>query len=186
MNSIISSSVNSVVVTSLKAKNLIRDIPDFPKPGIIFKDISPVLQSPEAFREVVQLLSQKASGRGADVIVGVESRGFIFGAPIALELGIPFALARKSGKLPYDRISEEYSLEYGSNIVEMHVDAFDSGLNVYVVDDLLATGGTAKATQNLVERLGGAVCGFGFMVELSILHGRSQLESGKIDSLIVY
>ncbi|MCC7433907.1 MAG: adenine phosphoribosyltransferase [Methanoregulaceae archaeon] len=170
----------------LIAQSLIRDVPDFPKPGILFKDIAPVLEHPAALQEAVDLLAEDARAKGAEAIVGIESRGFVFGAPIALQLGVPFVMARKLGKLPYDRISEEYALEYGTNTVEMHSDSIKTGQLAYVVDDLLATGGTAAAAARLVERLGGKVCGFGFMVELTFLEGRSALRGYPIKALIEY
>lgn len=170
----------------LLAQNYIRDVPDFPKPGILFKDIAPVLQHPAALAEVVDLLAHDAKDKGAEVIVGIESRGFIFGTPIALQLGLPFTMARKLGKLPFDRITEEYALEYGTNTVEMHTDSISPGQRAYVVDDLLATGGTAAAAARLVERLNGSVCGFGFMVELTFLEGRSKLLGYPTCSLINY
>lgn len=170
----------------LLAAAVIRDVPDFPKPGILFKDITPVLSNPAAFREAVELLTKDAKERGAEAIVGIESRGFIFGIPIALNLEIPFVMARKLGKLPYSRISEEYALEYGTNTVEMHDDALAPGQNAYIVDDLLATGGTAAAAVRLVERLGAKVCGFGCLVELTFLHGRENLLAYPVCSLIEY
>lgn len=170
----------------LIAQSLIRDVPDFPKPGILFKDIAPVLEHPAALQEAVDLLAEDARAKGAEAIVGIESRGFVFGAPIALQLGVPFVMARKLGKLPYDRISEEYALEYGTNTVEMHSDSIKTGQLAYVVDDLLATGGTAAAAARLVERLSGKVCGFGFMVELTFLEGRSALRGYPIKALIEY
>ncbi|MFM9872426.1 MAG: adenine phosphoribosyltransferase [Fimbriimonadaceae bacterium] len=173
-------------MAKLLAESLIRDVPDFPKPGIMFKDIHPVLQSPQAFREVCEMLREDAKAQGAEVITGIESRGFIFGVPIALDLDLPFALTRKIGKLPFDKITEEYELEYGTATIEMHVDAISPGQRVYVVDDLLATGGTATAAAKLVERLNGVVCGFGFMVELGFLDGRSRLADYEICSLIKY
>lgn len=168
------------------AAQFIRDIPDFPKPGIVFKDITPVLQQPEALKQAVDLMTVDAREKGADVIVGIESRGFLFGVPIAMELGVPFSLARKLGKLPYERISEEYALEYGTNIVEMHVDAIQPGQKAYIVDDLLATGGTAAAAARLIERLEGSVCGIGFLVELGFLQGRQKLLGYPIHALIEY
>jgi adenine phosphoribosyltransferase len=144
------------------------------------------LQHPAAFQEAVDLLAADAKAKGAEVIVGIESRGFVFGTPVALQLGVPFAMARKLGKLPYDRISEEYALEYGTNTVEMHVDAVAPGHRAYIVDDLLATGGTAAASARLVERIGGNVCGFGFLVELSFLEGRKNLLGYPIHALIGY
>ncbi|HRF58440.1 MAG TPA: adenine phosphoribosyltransferase [Fimbriimonadaceae bacterium] len=170
----------------LIAEPLIRDVPDFPKPGIMFKDITPLLQSPAATVEVIDLLVADARDREADVVVGIESRGFIFGVPVAMALGVPFAMARKLGKLPYSRISEEYALEYGTNTVEMHTDAIDPGQRTYIVDDLLATGGTAAAAARLVERLGGKVCGFGFVVELEFLRGRENLLGYPLCALISY
>lgn len=170
----------------LLAESLIRDVPDFPKPGIMFKDIAPVLENPAALQEAVTLLAQDAKERSAEAIVGIESRGFVFGAPIALSLGIPFIMARKLGKLPYDRISEEYALEYGTNTVEMHIDSIRPGQRAYIVDDLLATGGTAAAAARLVERLGGQVAGFGFMVDLTFLNGRDNLLGYPIKALIEY
>lgn len=170
----------------LLAESLIRDVPDFPKEGILFKDVAPVLQSPTALQEVVELIAVDARNQGAEVIVGIESRGFVFGVPVALQLGLPFAMTRKLGKLPYSRITEEYALEYGTNTVEMHTDAIDPGQRAYVIDDLLATGGTAAAAARLIERLNGNVCGFGFMVELSFLEGRKNLLGYPICSLIRY
>jgi adenine phosphoribosyltransferase len=170
----------------LQAHSLIRDIPDFPKAGILFKDITPVLESGEAFREVIEVLTADAKAQGADVIVGIESRGFIFGAPIAYALGLPFVVARKLGKLPSERISEEYALEYGTNTVEMHTDSVKPGQKAYIVDDLLATGGTAAAAARLVERLGGQVAGFGFLIELEFLNGQRVLPGYRIKSLIQY
>ncbi len=168
------------------AESLIRDIPDFPQPGIIFKDITPVLQHPAAFREAVEAMMVNVRKSGADVLVGIESRGFIFGTPIAYELGLPFVVTRKQGKLPYDRISINYDLEYGSNTVEMHRDAILPGQKAYIVDDLLATGGTASASIQLVEGLGGHVVGFGCLIELSFLGGRNNLKGISIDSLIAF
>jgi len=170
----------------LLAAPLIRDVPDFPKPGILFKDITPVLEDPAAFKQVVDLLTEDARNRGAEAIVGIESRGFIFGVPIAVSLGLPFVMARKLGKLPYDRITEEYALEYGTNVVEMHVDAIKPGQKAYIVDDLLATGGTAAAVVRLVERLEGKVCGFGCLIELSFLKGREPLLGYPITALLEF
>jgi adenine phosphoribosyltransferase len=168
------------------APTLIRDVPDFPKPGILFKDITPVLENGAAFREVVDELTEDARMRGAQAIVGIESRGFMFGAPIAYSLGLPFVVARKLGKLPYEKIAEEYALEYGTNTVEMHIDSVKAGQRVYVVDDLLATGGTAMATAKLVERLGAEVCGFGFLIELGFLAGREALTGYHIKALMEF
>lgn len=173
-------------MNELLATAHIRDVPDFPKPGILFKDIAPVLQHPAALQQVIDLLAEDAKAKGAEVIVGIESRGFVFGVPVALQLGLPFTMARKLGKLPYDRITEEYALEYGTNTVEMHTDSINPGQRAYVVDDLLATGGTAAAAARLVERLNGSVCGFGFMVELTFLNGRENLLGYPTHALITY
>mgnify|MGYP000853277183 CR=1 FL=1 len=170
----------------IKAKSLIRDVPDFPKPGILFKDITPVLHDAAAMHEAVDLLAADARAKGAEVIVGIESRGFVFGMPLALQLNLPFAPVRKHGKLPYERISEEYALEYGTNIVEMHIDAIEPGQKAYIVDDLLATGGTARAAARLVERQNGIVVGFGFLVELSFLNGRTAIGDYPVCALIEY
>ncbi len=170
----------------LLSEKLIRDVPDFPKPGILFKDITPVLHHPAAMLETIELLAADARKRSTEVVVGIESRGFIFGVPVAMALGVPFAMARKLGKLPYDKIFEEYALEYGTNTVEMHIDAINPGQRAYIVDDLLATGGTAAAAARLVERLNGQVCGFGFLVELSFLGGRENLLGYGIHALIEY
>ena len=173
-------------MADILAAQFIRDVPDFPKEGILFKDIAPVLQHPAALQEVVDLLAEDARSNAAECIVGIESRGFVFGVPIALQLGLPFSMARKLGKLPYDRISEEYALEYGTNTVEMHTDAVSPGQRAYVIDDLLATGGTAAAAARLIERLNANVCGFGFMVELSFLNGRRLLSGYPVKALIEF
>jgi adenine phosphoribosyltransferase len=136
----------------LRALALIRDIPDFPKPGILFKDITPVLTDPEALAELIDVQAAQAASFGAELIVGIESRGFLFGVPIAYKLGLGFTPVRKVGKLPHTTISQEYALEYGTNIVEMHVDSVQPGQRVVIVDDLLATGGTAEAAAALVEQ----------------------------------
>jgi len=173
-------------MADLLASALIRDVPDFPKPGILFKDITPVLEHPAAVREVVALLAADAREKGADVIVGIESRGFIFGIPVALELDLPCTRVRKVGKVPYDRITGAYSLEYGTNTVEMHTDAIRPGQKAYIIDDLLATGGTAAAAVRLVQRLGGEVVGFGCLIELSFLPGRAALADVPTTSLLVF
>ncbi|MDR3709149.1 MAG: adenine phosphoribosyltransferase [Capsulimonadaceae bacterium] len=171
-------------MSRLLAEKLIRDIPDFPKPGIIFKDITPVLQSPGAFQEVIDQFAEFASERQPDVIVGIESRGFVFGAPVALALSRPFIPVRKVGKLPAETIREEYALEYGVNAVEIHTDSILKGQRALVIDDLLATGGTARATAALIERLGGRVVGYSFLIELSFLHGRDKLSGYDVQALI--
>ncbi len=162
----------------------IRDVPDFPKPGILFKDITTLLQDGAAFRESIRALAERCRTLQPEVIVGMESRGFIFGAPVAYELGLGFVPVRKLGKLPAETIKEEYQLEYGTNTVEIHRDAISSGQRVVIVDDLLATGGTCRATARLVERLGGLVAGVAFLVELTFLNGREVLRGYPIETVI--
>lgn len=171
-------------MSDLLATSLIRDIPDFPKPGIVFKDITPVLQDPAAFHEVVNLMAEHCREWNPTAVAGIESRGFIFGAPIALMLNVPLVLVRKLGKLPADTLAEEYSLEYGTNTVEMHRDSVKPGDRIVVIDDLLATGGTAAASARLIEALGGQVAGYAFLVELSFLHGRAILGDAPVSALI--
>jgi adenine phosphoribosyltransferase len=165
---------------------LIRDIDDFPKPGIGFKDITPLLADPWGFAHAVGCLAQYARPLGVDCVVAAEARGFLLGPALALELGAGFVLARKPGKLPYETISAEYLLEYGASQLEMHTDAVRSGKRVLVHDDLLATGGTAKALCELVEELGGEVVGCGFLVELAFLHGRERLAPHDAHALLTY
>ena len=167
-------------------KQLIRDIPDFPTPGVMFRDITPVLKDAKAFKEVIDSMVECVAPMKPDVIVGIESRGFIVGAPISLELGLGFVPVRKAGKLPADTIRAEYALEYGTSVVEMHRDAIEPGMRVAIVDDLLATGGTASAAIQLVEELGGTVVGLSFLVELDFLHGRKLLEGYEVCTLIRY
>ena len=152
----------------LKALALIRDIPDFPQPGILFKDITPVLADGDALAETIGALTRAAGRMAPDAIAGIESRGFLFGAPIAHAMNLGLIPVRKAGKLPYKTIREEYILEYGTAIVEVHEDAIRPGQRVVIVDDLLATGGTAAAAARLIERVGGVVAGFVFLVELEI------------------
>lgn len=157
-------------------KQLIRDIPDFPQPGILFKDITPVLAHPEAFRACIVGLAEQWQDQPMDVICGIESRGFIFGAALALQLGKGFVPVRKPGKLPYHVVREEYALEYGKNVLEAHIDAVTPGQKVLVIDDVLATGGTAAAATQLLRRVGGEVVGCGFVIELGFLAGREKLD----------
>lgn len=168
-----------------RAKSLIRDIPDFPKEGIVFKDITPVLADALAFAEVIQAMAERLDARRVDKVVGVEARGFIFGAAVARELGIGFVPVRKPGKLPYDTHEVSYELEYGTDTLEMHRDGVGEGELVSIVDDLLATGGTAAAAGKLVTQVGGIVDNYTFMVELGFLGGADRLESDVI-SLITY
>ncbi len=174
------------MATELIASSLIRDIPDFPQPGILFKDITPVLAHPAAFQEIIDKFAEIAKQYKPDVVVGIESRGFVFGAPLALALGLGFIPVRKKGKLPYITLYEEYALEYGSNVVEIHNDAIAPGQRALIVDDLLATGGTGRAAAKLVERLGAEVVAFAFVIELSFLNGRAALDGYAIESLITF
>ncbi len=164
----------------------IRDVPDFPKPGILFKDITPVLSRPELLGGITEHLAARYRPEGVDVVVGMESRGFIFGAPLAIALGAAFVPARKPGKLPYERISESYALEYGTATLDMHVDAVRPGQRALIVDDLIATGGTAAATASLVRRLGGEVVGFAFVIELTFLDGARVLEPAPVYGIVRY
>jgi len=173
-------------MTQLLASKLIRDIPDFPKSGILFKDITPVLGDAAAFQEVVDCFVAQAQGWRPDMVVGIESRGFVFGAPVALALGVGFVPVRKVGKLPAQTIQEEYALEYGTAVVEVHRDAVHPGQRVLIVDDLLATGGTAAAAAKLVKMLGGKVVGFSFLLELEFLFGRRALIGYDVHSLLTY
>lgn len=173
-------------MAKLLAEDLIRDVPDFPKPGILFKDIVPVVQNHDAFQETINLLAKWARPKQIDAVVGIEARGFIFGAPVALALGVGFVPLRKLGKLPYNRIAEEYALEYGTGTVEMHSDSLQRGQNVIIIDDLLATGGTAAAAARLVERLGAKVAGLGFLVALDFLDGQKALSAYDVNALIHY
>ena len=169
-----------------RLRNKIRDIPDFPKPGIIFKDITPLVKDPAMVRLAIHQLIHPFLGRDITAIAGMEARGFIFGSLVAWELGIPFIPLRKPGKLPYDVQSVSYDLEYGSATLEAHIDAFDKNDNVLLIDDLLATGGTAKASCELVEKLGATVEACAFVVELDFLKGREQLEGYEVHSLLHY
>jgi adenine phosphoribosyltransferase len=164
----------------------IRDIPDFPKPGIVFKDITPLFLDATALREAVDALVAYGRERSADYVVSAEARGFVLGAAVAVELGGGFILARKPGKLPREVTSVEYALEYGVDALEVHADAIPEGSRVLVHDDLLATGGTASALCGLVERAGGVVAGCAFVIELAFLGGRRQLEGYDVHSLISY
>jgi adenine phosphoribosyltransferase len=164
----------------------IRSVPDFPKKGILFYDITTLLKNPAAFKESIDRLVNRYQNTGVEVVAGIESRGFIFGTPLAYQLGVGYVPVRKPGKLPAKTIAESYALEYGTNTVEIHVDAIQKGQKVLVIDDLLATGGTAKATCNLVEKLGGQVVGVAFVIELNFLHGREKLEDYDVFSLLQY
>lgn len=167
-------------------KHAIRDIPDFPKPGILFKDITPILLDPDLFREACAPLIKRAKELGVDKVAAIESRGFLFGAVIAHELGIGIIPVRKAGKLPADTVSVSYELEYGEATLEVHIDAAAKGDRVVIVDDLLATGGTAEASIELIEKLGAEVVETFFLVELSFLNGRERLKNAPIFCPIVY
>ena len=164
----------------------IRNVPDFPVEGILFYDITTMLNKPEAFKASIDKLVEHYQDTEIDQVVGVESRGFIFGPILAYKLGAGFVPVRKPGKLPAEKLAESYELEYGTNILEIHRDAIEPGQKVLVVDDLLATGGTAKATCTLVEKLGGQVVGIAFVIELSFLKGRDQLQGYDVFSLLSY
>ena len=163
---------------------LIATIPDFPKPGIQFKDIAPLLASPAVFAEAIELLSEKCRPLNADLIAAPESRGFLFGLPVAQSLGIGFVPVRKPGKLPGETVSVEYELEYGTDTIEMQSGAIQPGQKVLLLDDVLATGGTIAACEKLTEKLGGVVIGAGFLMELSFLNGRNRLPDCEVFSLL--
>lgn len=169
-------------------KKAIRDIPDFPKPGIVFKDITPIMQDAELSKEIVMHLKEKYANQGIEAIAGIESRGFLFGYPLAMEMGVPFILIRKKGKLPHKTVSYDYDLEYGSASIEMHVDAVSKGQRVLIHDDLLATGGSAEAAAQLIRKGGAEVAGFDFLVELEFLNGAEKLRklSDNIRNLVAY
>jgi adenine phosphoribosyltransferase len=169
-----------------RLRGLIREIPDFPRPGIGFKDITPLMADAEALAQAVGALAEYARPLRIDCVVAAEARGFLLGPALALELGAGFALARKPGKLPYETVSAEYLLEYGASQLELHTDAVRRGKRVLVHDDLLATGGTARALCELVEQLGGEVVGCGFLVELEFLNGRARLAPYEIHALLTY
>ena len=173
-------------MTTDQLKALVRDVPDFPEPGIVFKDLMPLIGSGEAFRATIDQLAEWARPRSPDIILGAEARGFIFGGALAYELGCGFVPARKPGKLPWETITATYELEYGTDSLEIHADAFANGARVIVLDDVLATGGTAHAKVDLVERLGGVVVGALFVIELTFLDGRKRLEGTDVHALIAY
>jgi adenine phosphoribosyltransferase len=172
--------------TKLDLRQYIRDIPNFPKPGIVFRDITPLLRSPEAFRAAVLQMARHFRGREIDVVAAAEARGFIFAAPLALELGVGFVPVRKPGKLPFDTHAFHYELEYGSNTLEVHVDGIDRDQKVLIVDDLLATGGTVEACCKLVEMCGAEVAGCAFLIELAGLRGAQRLARYHPFSVIRY
>ncbi|HET8619563.1 MAG TPA: adenine phosphoribosyltransferase [Acidimicrobiales bacterium] len=164
--------------------SLLRDVPDFPEPGVVFKDLTPLLADPVALRATVDTLSRHAAGMGIDKVVGIEARGFVFAAAVADRIGAGFVPVRKPGKLPWATVSETYALEYGTDTLEIHADALAANDTILVLDDVLATGGTAAATCRLVERVGGRVAGLAFVVELGFLGGRAKLPDHDILSVI--
>ena len=164
----------------------VRDVPDFPEPGIVFKDIMPLLADPDSLQETLDLLAEWVEPRKPDVILGAEARGFILGAALACRLGCGFVAARRPGKLPWKTVSATYALEYGENSLELHADAIRDGQRVLVHDDVLATGGTAKAICDLATQLGGEIVGVAFVIELDFLEGRKHLDGYDVESLIHY
>jgi adenine phosphoribosyltransferase len=173
-------------VTGIDLRSMVRDVPDFPKEGIVFKDLMPLIADPAAFRETIDLLAEWSRPREPAVVLGAEARGFIFGGALAYTLGCGFVPARKPGKLPWTTIDATYELEYGTDRLEVHADAIGEGARTIVLDDVLATGGTANAKIELVERLGGVVVGALFVVELGFLDGRARLDGYDVHSLISY
>lgn len=171
-----------------KLKAAIRDVPDFPKEGIVFKDITPIMQNAELSNEVLDAMVDMYKDQDLDAVAGIESRGFLFGYPLAMRLGLPFILIRKKGKLPYEKISHDYDLEYGSATIEMHTDAVGNKQKVLIHDDLLATGGSAEAAAHLIQKSGGEVAGFNFLVALDFLQGDEKLKnfSDNIASFVNY
>ncbi len=171
-----------------RIKSAIRDVVDFPKKGIVFKDITPIMMDPKLSADIVDELAKIYALHSIDAIAGIESRGFLFGYPLAMKLGVPFILIRKKGKLPYDKISHSYELEYGSAVIEMHTDAVKKGQNILIHDDLLATGGSGAAAASLIEKCGGNVVGFDFLVSLDFLNGKEKLTpfTKEIKALINY
>lgn len=169
-------------------KQYIKDIPDFPEEGVLFRDVTPLLADPEAYQKTIQHFASWAQNldEKVDIVAGPEARGFLFGCPVAYEIGAGFVPVRKPGKLPRETVSESYALEYGTNEVQIHADSIQPGQNVIIVDDLLATGGTVEATVKLIERLGGKVIGIAFLIELEALKGREKLKDYNCYSVIKY
>ena len=177
--------LDGAVSLALDLKALVRDVPDFPEPGILFRDITPLLKQPAALNAALDWYCETLTPMRADAVVGIESRGFLFGAPVAARLGLPFVPVRKPGKLPAARMSIEYSLEYGENQLDIHADALEPGQNAVIIDDLLATGGTAGGAARLVELAGGHVAALVFLIELAGLGGRARLPY-RVESLVLY
>jgi adenine phosphoribosyltransferase len=170
----------------LRIESFIRSIPDFPLPGILFRDITPLLKDADGFKATIDLFTERFSQENIDLVVGIEARGYMLAAPLAYRLGAGFVPVRKPGKLPGKKHTEEYALEYGTNSLEIHDDACTKGHRVLVVDDLLATGGTAAAAGRLLERIGADVAGYAFLIELAFLNGRKNLPDGKVTSFLTY
>ena len=173
-------------MTAIDLRTKIRDVPDFPQPGVVFRDMMPLVADAGALRQAVRELADWTSERDPDAVLGAEARGFILGAALARELGAGFVPARKPGKLPHETVSAEYILEYGVDALEMHADAISHGERVLIHDDLLATGGTARALADLVERIGGQVVGCAFLAELAPLGGRARLDGFDVEALVTY
>lgn len=173
-------------LSPVDVQSYIRAIPDFPIPGILFRDITPLLKDKQGFKAAIDLFVEQYKNRSIDYVVGIEARGYMLGAPLAYSIGAGFVPVRKPGKLPYSKLSESYALEYGTNSLEIHDDALGNGDRVLVVDDLLATGGTAAATRRLLERLGARIEGFAFLIELEALNGRDALKGVDVTTFIKY
>ncbi|HEX3036650.1 MAG TPA: adenine phosphoribosyltransferase [Thermodesulfobacteriota bacterium] len=167
-------------------RKYIRDIPNFPKEGIMFHDITPLLQNKEAFRKTIDVMAETIQGKGVEYLIGVEARGFIFASALAYKLGVGLVIVRKLGKLPFEKINASYDLEYGKDILEVHKDAISGGSKIVLVDDLLATGGTAAAVGNLVKKMGGEIVGYSFLVELTELKGRDRLRPYPVWSILEF
>ncbi len=167
-------------------KKYIRDIPNFPKKGIMFHDITPLLQNGEAFRKAIDAMAEGVRGKGVECFIGIEARGFIFASALAYKLGVGLGIVRKLGKLPFDKVNVSYSLEYGTDELEIHKDTFNYGRRVVLVDDLLATGGTAAATGNLVKKLDAEILGYSFLIELTELKGKQRLAPFPVWSVLQY
>lgn len=174
------------LMTIEQLRALIRDVPDFPKPGIVFKDITPLLADPAGFSRTVDLLGERLAGNGVQSLLAVESRGFLFAAPVAARMGLPLHLIRKAGKLPWETVRIDYDLEYGSDALELHTDVIEPGVRYAIVDDVLATGGTAAAAGELLSRHGAELGCFAFVIELLFLNGRKRLGTAPVESLIRY
>lgn len=173
-------------MTIEQLRALIRDVPDFPQPGVVFKDITPLLAHPRGFARTIEMLAERVAATEPQSLLAVESRGFIFAAPLAARMGLPLHLVRKAGKLPYRTLRIDYELEYGSDALEVHTDVIESGLRYAIIDDVIATGGTAAAAGGLVERHGGDLACYAFVIELASLNGRERLGQRAVESLIRY